>query len=266
MAPTISASMKEWWKTLFNSLVGELFASLEGKNSRADVEQILKKVKLPKNGKILDLACGAGRHSVLLAKKKFKVIGLDFSRTYLSVARKYAREEGVSVEFIRGDMKKLNPHFESDEFDMIISLWNSFGYFKKRRDDTKMLKEIYRVLKPGGFFVLNTLSGEGVKMALKQPLRAKHEPIKNVFWVEKTKFDKRQRKRISDWIIIDERKRKVKIFRTSYQQNIYTMSELTTLLQRTGFRIERRWGLLRGGYFRPKTSLHLTLVAKKPVG
>jgi ubiquinone/menaquinone biosynthesis C-methylase UbiE len=51
-----------------------------------------------------------------------------------------------------------------------VSLHNSFGYFDSRRDDFKMLKEVYRVLRPGGAFVINTLNGGGVAKRLKTPI------------------------------------------------------------------------------------------------
>ena len=65
---------------------------------------------------------------------------------------------------------KLTAHFASNEFGLVVSLFNSFGYFGSRRDDVRMLKAVHRVLKPGGAFVVNTLNGRGGPAAEKSDL------------------------------------------------------------------------------------------------
>lgn len=256
--------MKEWWQNFFIPVTGEIMFSPRAKQSQTEVEQILKQVNLKKTAKILDLACGVGRHSIPFAKRNFEVAGLDFSKNFLAEARKSSRKEKVSIDFHHGDMKNLKPHFDSGEFDLVVSLYNSFGYFKTRGDDMKMLKEVLRVLKPGGRLVLNTLNGDGVKAALKKPVSMGREPIKNVFMIDTAKFDDSKRKTISEWTIIDARKRNAKVHRMSFQQNVYTFSEMKALLRNAGFKIEKTWGLLQGGPFTAKKSWHQTIVARKP--
>lgn len=255
--------MKEWWQNFFIPVTGEIMFSPRAKQSQKEVDQILEQVNLKRPAKILDLACGVGRHSVPFAKRKFEVIGLDFSKNFLAEAKKSSRKEKVSVDFRHGDMKNLKPHFDSNEFDLVVSLYNSFGYFKNRSDDMKMLKEVLRVLKPGGHLVLNTLNGDGVRAALKKPVSMGREPIKNVFMIDAAKFDDAKKKTISEWTIVDARKGKAKIHRMSFQQNVYSYSELKALLQKAGFKIEKTWGLLQGGPFSAKNSWHQTIVARK---
>ncbi len=254
--------MKEWWRDFFIPVIGEIMFSSKENQSKAEVEQVLKQVNL-KSGKVLDLACGVGRHSIPFAKMKFEVTGLDFSKNYLAEARKSSRKEKVDVDFRHGNMKNLKPHFEKNEFDLVVSLYNSFGYFKTRGDDLKMLKEVFRVLKPGGRLVINTLNGDGVKVALKKSISVGREPIKNVFMIDAAKFDEAKRKTISEWTVIDARKRTAKIHRMSFQQNVYTFNEMKTLLIKAGFKIEKTWGPLHGGLFNAKKSWHQTIVALK---
>lgn len=255
--------MQEWWQNFFIPVVGEIMFSPKLKQSEAEVEQILKRVKLGPKAKILDLACGVGRHALPLAERKFSVVGLDFSKHYLSEARKAANKKKIKIDFLHGDMKDLKPHFNSNEFDLVVSLYNSFGYFKNRSDDVKMLKEVYRVLKPGGHLVLNALNGEGVRLILKNPISMGREPIENVFMIDAARFDDVKRKTISDWKIIDARNKKTEIHRMSFQQNIYTFKEMKILLLSAGFKIEKTWGLLQGGAFNPKKSWHQTILLVK---
>lgn len=256
--------MKQWWQKFFIPLAGEVMFNPRAAQAKLEVEQVLKNVRLSKGAKILDLACGTGRHSVQFAKKDLQVTGLDFTSNFITTARKAAAKENVDVKFIRGDMKNLKPHFGVDEFDLVVSLFNSFGYFNVRTDDLKMLKEVYRVLKPGGRLVINTLNGEGVKLAMKKPISNGREPIEKVFVIDKAHYDDKKKKTFAHWTIIDARKNKVKISRLAFDQNVYTHSELKKLLIKAGFKIEKTWGMLDGGPFSAKTTWHQTIVAKKP--
>ena len=169
-----------------------------------EVNQVAKQTKINKSAKVLDLACGVGRHSIVFAQKGFNVVGLDFSNHYLTEAKKSALKLKSKVKFVRGDMKNLKPYFDEQSFDLVVSLYNSFGYFKNRGDDLKMLKEVFRVLRPGGKFVINTLNGKGVKRALEKPVSVGREPIKNVFMIDAVKFDRKKGQTQSQWTIIDE--------------------------------------------------------------
>ena len=157
----------------------------------------------------------------------------------------------------------MRPHFESSSFDLVVSLYNSFGYFKTRNEDLRRLKEAYRVLKPAGKFVLNTLNGNGVKTALTKPVSIGREPIKNVFMIDAARFDQNTRQTQSQWTVVDARKSKTKIHRMSFQQNVYSHQELKAALRKAGFKIERTWGMLQGGSFDPSKTWHQMIVARK---
>ncbi len=228
--------MTEWWRNFFIPVTGEIMFSPRAEQSKIEVDEVIRQAKTAKNSQILDLACGIGRHSITFAKKGFDVIGLDFSKHYLGTARQSAAKAKVKVNFVRGDMKNLRPHFDAESFDLVVSLYNSFGYFKSRKDDLRMLKEVYQVLRPGGKFVINTLNGRGVKTALEKPVSVGREPIKNVFMIDAARFDQKNRQTQSQWTIVDARKSKTKIHRMSFQQNVYTHQELKNSLREAGFK------------------------------
>ena len=105
---------------------------------------------LKKDARVLDLACGTGRHSVQFARRGATVLGVDKTREYLVQARRAAR--GMkNCAFVEGDMRRL-PF--SEEFDAAVNLWTSFGYFSKPSEDLAVLKGVARALKPGGRFLI----------------------------------------------------------------------------------------------------------------
>ena len=254
---------KQWWQKIFVPVIGEVMFNPILNQAKLEVDYLLSQVKLKPRSKILDLACGFGRHSIPMAKKKFQVVGFDLTKNYLETAKASAKKQKVSVDFVQGDMKELKSHFDENEFDLVVSLFNSFGYFDRRADDMKMLKEISRVLKPGGRLVLNTLNGSGVRMQLSTRSRRGYEPMKNVFMLDSGVLEPSKKRVKAQWTVIDARKPKVSIHRTSFQQNVYTHKELTTMLKTAGFKIEKTWGLLHGTPFVEKKSWHQTIVAKK---
>lgn len=254
---------KPWWTSFFNEIIGEVMFGARMKMAPAEVTNILKQTGFQR-GNILDLACGVGRHSVVFSRLPgVSVTGLDFSKVYLKQAKLAAEKNKTKVKFVHGDMKHLKPHFSQGEFDLVVSLYNSFGYFDNRSDDIKMLREIHRVLKPGGKLVLNTLNGEGLKKALEKPFSRGFEPMKNVFMIDAAIYDDKKKKTVSNWTIVDARRGKTKISKQQFSQNIYTHKELRKLLRKAGFKIEKTYGLLSGGDFNAKKSWHQTIIAKK---
>src|SRR4051812_5345684 len=116
-------------------------------------------LELPSGSRILDVPCGQGRHAHLLAEAGFDVDGLDYSPDLLRIARK--RGTGRTLRYTRGDMRKM-PARWSGRFDAVLNLFTSFGFFVDPADDARVVREIARVLKPGGCFIWHGGSRDGV--------------------------------------------------------------------------------------------------------
>jgi ubiquinone/menaquinone biosynthesis C-methylase UbiE len=147
-----------WWKSQYlDPVMTEIMFGWKT-NTKAEVEQILSQMNLPAGAHILDLACGRGRHSIELAKRGFRVTGLDYSPLLLSRAKTSVRKlpRPKRPIFIEGDMRNLKRIFPRGSFDAVVNLWNAWGYFDRRSDDRKTLAGISHVLKPGGALVINT--------------------------------------------------------------------------------------------------------------
>jgi ubiquinone/menaquinone biosynthesis C-methylase UbiE len=259
-------ALRDCWRDFFKPIVGQVLFVPKVQQSEIEVEHVIKRSQVKASLNVLDLACGVGRHSLVFATRGFKVTGLDYSKPFLREAKKAARKARREIRFVHGDMKNLKSYFIANEFGLVVSLFNSFGYFHTRRDDFKMLKAVHRVLRPGGAFILNTLNGAGVAKRLKKPISFGYEPLPNVFMIDAPRYDVAKRQTFSKWTIIDARRAKTRIFRGSFSQNVYSHAELKRLLTAAGFGIEATSGVLAGGHFNRRESWQQTIMARKRWG
>lgn len=112
--------------------------------------------------RLLDLACGRGRHSLNLARLGYAVTGLDLSPRAISIAREKLASQHLKADFILGDMRDPLP----DTFDGIVNLFTSFGYFDDDDQNRTVLRSIRAMLRPGGFLVLDYLNERWVRKTL----------------------------------------------------------------------------------------------------
>ncbi len=104
---------------------------------------------LPENARVLEVAPGPGYFAIALAKLgAFEITGLDVSKTFVGIARKNAQEEGVKVDFQRGNVSRMP--FADDSFDLILCR----AAFKNFSEPVRALVEMRRVLRPGGKAVI----------------------------------------------------------------------------------------------------------------
>ncbi len=224
----------EWWKDYFDELYLEIYKKLDTpEKNQKEAEFIRKALDLPPGSHLLDLACGQGRHAVELADMGFRVTGLDFSPVMLQMAVKRANERNVDVSFVNGDMRDLP--FPENHFDGVYSFYTSFGYFDDD-DNFKVLKEVARVLKPGGRFLIEYAN----PLLFIGKLPEKHWfSIDNYFVLESHHFDPvtmriyNDRKILVGANIVDERQHFVRF---------YNAAELTFLMKLVGLRRIKLWG------------------------
>jgi len=153
-------SSANWWADFFDAqylLEYEPLFSLE--RDRKEVARLIDVLGLPSGARILDVPCGQGRHSHLLAEAGFDVDGFDYSAELLE----RARERGISsrLRYRRGDMRSL-PGSWTSRYDAVVNLFTSFGFFAEPTDDRRVLAEFARVLRPGGLLVWHGANRDGV--------------------------------------------------------------------------------------------------------
>ncbi|OGU54612.1 MAG: hypothetical protein A2V66_17340 [Ignavibacteria bacterium RBG_13_36_8] len=148
--------MAEWYKDWFaDEDYLKVYCHRDDTDAEILIGTILSNIKIPVNAKILDAACGAGRHSILLAKKGFLVTAFDLSQTLLNMAVENSRSLGLDINFITADLRTIQLEHE---FDLILNLFTSFGYFEKDEDNYKFVQKAFNFIAPGGYFVLDFLN------------------------------------------------------------------------------------------------------------
>jgi len=128
-------------------------AVLGSERSDAEAEQVWRLLELEPGSSVLDLACGHGRIANRLAERGAGVTGYDADRFFLGRARADARERGVEVSYLEGDMRTLP---WERRFDAALLWFTAFGYFDDE-GNRAVLREVRRALRPGGRFVLEMI-------------------------------------------------------------------------------------------------------------
>lgn len=123
------------------------------KKAREEVSFLINKLGLDPHAKILDIPCGTGRHSSLLAEAGYKVLGIDISPKCIEIAQKNSL---ANLSYQVGNMQDLSKH--KNQFDCTLNLFSSFGYFSTDKENEQVLEEMISTLKPGGKIVLNLIN------------------------------------------------------------------------------------------------------------
>jgi SAM-dependent methyltransferase len=138
-----------WYIRYYQERFAEEYEPFDEATTQAQVDFVESVLRLSPPARILDLACGWGRHSRPLGQRGYDVVGLDLSPAFLRAAGA-AQQSGTS--WVRGDMRWLP--FASASFDVVICLWNSFGYFDDA-GNRQVVREASRLLVPGGALLLD---------------------------------------------------------------------------------------------------------------
>jgi len=154
----------EWWKTLFDDVYLLTDARSVGDESltRLEVDVVCELLPMEFGHRILDLCGGQGRHSFELCKRGFSACTLlDYSQSLIDIAKNKARKNDIPLKIMRCDARKIE--LAADQFDHVLIMGNSLGYIPEFDADQKILSEAYRVLRPGGWLLVDVTDGTVVK-------------------------------------------------------------------------------------------------------
>lgn len=227
---------EEWFREWFGSDYLALYRHRDEEEAARGVELFRTSVGPPPGARILDLACGAGRHLGPLRRVPWRPVGLDLSP---GLARRAARRREGPV--VRGDMRELP--FRDGTVAGLVSFFTSFGYFESRAEDARVLREGRRVLRAGGGYLLDVLNAHHVRRHLVR--RDERE-------TERARI--RQRRRIEGEYVV----KRIEIVPRgpgeprSYRERVrlYEPDELAALLEEEGLPPEARFGDYAGAPFR----------------
>jgi len=135
----------DWYETAFDAASADMAWT---DRTTSEVDRALKMLKPRGDERILDLACGSGRHAIELRRRGFSVVGADISPELIEIARGEAAAADLNVEFILTDIREL-PY--SEEFDLVLNLNDgAIGYLENDEENRRAFEAIARVLRPGG--------------------------------------------------------------------------------------------------------------------
>jgi SAM-dependent methyltransferase len=247
----------EWFREFYVEELTELVGFPSPEATAQQVSFVLDKLKLPKRAMILDLCCGYGRVTHLLAKNKiYQITGFDLSENFLEIAR--SEFSSPNIKYVQGDMRKL-PF--KNQFDAVVNLFTSFGYFETDEENEKILAQINKALKTGGLFLLdyenkfNFVMNEVLKKK-RSWYNTKHHQL---YLIE------------NDYDFVNEREivtfRQYKdgaiVKQVCYNIRLFSFPELEKMLTRNGFEILQVWGDFDGTPLSVESKRVITLSRKR---
>ena len=142
-----------WYKNWFNSpFYHKLYFERDEQEATAFIKKLIAYLQPPPGSRMLDVACGKGRHSKTLASLGFCVTGIDISPDSIEYAKQFEKD---NLDFFVHDMRLP---FWGNYFDYAFNFFTSFGYFNTRREHDDSIRTISKSLKPGGVFVIDYLN------------------------------------------------------------------------------------------------------------
>jgi SAM-dependent methyltransferase len=192
---------------------------------------LVEMLRLDRPLRILDLACGYGRHANRLASLGHQVAGIDFTEGFLELARQDAQARGVQVEYRQGDMRQLDYH---QEFDRVLSLFTSFGYFSDE-ENLDVLQRVHRALRPKGLFLLDIPNRDAFLFNYRSDLVTEKD---GSLMIDRNSFDTRSGRSYDRRVLIRDGVRKDKPFFT----RLYNPTEISILVRQANLEVRQMFG------------------------
>jgi SAM-dependent methyltransferase len=144
---------KDWFESWFDTTYYHtLYQHRDDSEAQLFIDRLIDFLQPKKDAKILDLACGKGRHAFHLAQKALQVTGVDLSKENIVMAREFEQE---NLQFFEHDMREV---FQPKAFDYILNLFTSFGFFDNDEAHAKTIRNLAKGLKDKGVFVFDFLN------------------------------------------------------------------------------------------------------------
>jgi SAM-dependent methyltransferase len=203
-----------------------------------EVEHLLRLADLAPGEPVLDLCCGPGRHLLELARRGYRVTGVDRTERYLARARAAAAREKLQVRLVRQDMRSF---VEPGAYALAINLYTSFGYFENPEDDWRVLRNLHDSLAARGVLVMELMSREVLARIFVE--RDWRELADRSLVMEERRIQ-------DDWSRVEARwihvSRDGQRSEHTVTHRLYAASDLRALLLEVGFTAVRIYGSLAG--------------------
>jgi SAM-dependent methyltransferase len=247
---------KEWFddESFWRGLYPFMFPEKRIADADAQIAKALALTK-PAGKSVLDLCCGPGRCSIALAKKGFRVTGVDRTTYLLNMARAKARAARAKIEWVQKDMRDF---VRPCSFALVLSMFTSFGYFDDKQEDMTVLENMFTSLQPGGACLIELLGKEHLAKIL-QATTSIVLPDGTLVVERHEIFDDWTRVG-NEWLVI--RNGRVKSFK--FHHTVYSGQELRDRMERVGFVAVSLYGNLDGDQYGPNAE-RLVAIGRKPI-
>jgi len=226
----------QWWHDFFSGLwVTVQQASKTDEQTEEEASFIKRCLDAPASGSLLDVPCGVGRHSIAMAKRGFHVTGVDISKGLLDRAEKAAEGQDCKPFWVNQDMQTVD---WQDKFDGAYCYWGSFGYFDDE-GNTDFLRAVYRSLKPGARFLIDTHTVETLLPKLGHTRSWKR--VGETYVLDENSYNPYTSRTETTWTLIHEGE----CFEQSTSIRLYTLRELQKLVEEVGFSVVAQYGDLQ---------------------
>lgn len=239
----------DWFKNWFDSFYyHKLYRHRNTAEAQEFIDNVLAYLHPKPNSRILDLACGKGRHSIYLNQKGYDVVGVDLSQNSIDEAKKSANN---TLHFYQMDMRVLHC---SKPYNLVMNLFTSFGYFNSKTDNIAVLKGVHDILVEDEILVIDFLNASKVINNLVP------EEIKKV---ERITFT--INRFIEDQTVVKTIKVRDGNERYSFQERVsmFELADFETMFAQTGFKLLANFGNYQLEKFDADSSDRLILVAQK---
>ena len=252
----MTAIPSNWYTEFFNEDYPRIYSErLSQDATERETEFAVRALGLQEGDRVLDLACGHGRHAVALAGRGMVVTGQDLNEDYLQMAQEDAARVGVEIETVHGDMRDI-PF--TDEFDAAINMFTAFGYFDSEDEDLRVLKAVEKALKSGGKLLLDTINREWVLANYVQ--NDWHTDDDGNTYLEHREFDLvTGRNRVTFNIVTADGKRRES---PGHDVRLYSLTELARLLDIAGLRLSVTYGDYDGAPYAINTPRMIVVATK----
>ncbi|MBC8079715.1 MAG: methyltransferase domain-containing protein [Gorillibacterium sp.] len=242
--------MEAWYEKSFGQDYLLVYKHRDMQGAQAEVHKMVEWLQLEKGADVLDLCCGMGRHSLSLTDLGYKITGIDLSDVLLAEARRLDKKGQVT--WVKGDMRRIPL---TGPFDAVVNLFTSFGYFDNDEENGAVLREIARLLRIGGRFILDYLNAEDVIRHLVPNSERRDGDI--VIQESRSIEEGCVRKRI---VLVEPGKPDRNYLE---QVRLYKLADFRRLLVGTGLRLDHVYGSYNGDTFTEDASKRLILVGTK---
>ncbi|WP_207423621.1 class I SAM-dependent methyltransferase [Desertivirga brevis] len=239
----------KWYQNWFSSPYYHiLYHQRNDEEAELFIDSLCALLKPVDGSKILDVACGRGRHSVYLSRKGYDVTGIDLSYSNIKFAKQFENEK---LHFFQHDMRHL---LFINYFDIALNMFTSFGYFESERDHVNALRSFRKSLKHDGVLVLDYFNTEKI---IKNLARQEVKHIEGI--------DFHLSKKVNDGKIIKTIgfEHRGKDYHFKEEVKAFTLADFEKMFRLSGFTIEQTFGNYHLNSYDPIKSDRLIFICRK---